>query len=361
MSKPGSNKTRVSLEDEIEVRLANDSDIDNINAFYNRIYSKNRTKEQFVWEFNSSPAGKALYIIAEHGTKIVGTQCAIPYYFVNEKNETILSAKSEDTLVDPEYRGLSIFDKMYFLLFMECRRMGIHILWGFTYAKKPFLNLGFEIPFQTSMGLLVLKPFKAYAYYSKLAKNNSFNRKLKILLLCLKSKVDQIIQSFKINKVLNTREEFIPLNSANLNYLGKNNAIGLKLDMDFFNYRIRNNPYSKNYYQLNIIEQNIINASLIFTVNRGLCYILHMFYTNEEQCAQLIRALMKYKHLKNCFTIRYWGFSHNEESKKEIEIFKSTGYTFLKNGISFVGLSLEGPDVDWKTLHISRLASQGTD
>lgn len=94
------------MEDQIEVRLANDGDIDQINAFYNRIYGKNRTKEQFIWEFNSSPAGKALYIIAEHGTKIVGTQCAIPYYVINGKNETILSAKSEDTLVDPEYRGL---------------------------------------------------------------------------------------------------------------------------------------------------------------------------------------------------------------------------------------------------------------
>lgn len=361
MSKPGSNKSRVPLEDQIEVRLANDGDIDQINAFYNRIYGKNRTKEQFIWEFNSSPAGKALYIIAEHGTKIVGTQCAIPYYVINGKNETILSAKSEDTLVDPEYRGLSLFDKMYFLLFMECRRVGIHFIWGFTYAQKPFIKLGFEIPFHASMGLMVLKPFKAYTYYSQLAKNNSFFRKMKIFALCCKSSFDSLRLLLKSSAEVNCTEEKIALNSTNLNYIEQKEQYGLKLDEAFLNYRMYHNPYSSNYHQLSIRENGELKASVFYTVNNGLCYLLHLYIKDVDSGKNLIRNLLKHDRLKNCFTIRFWGFHHNEELRKEEELLRSLGFTFLKNGISFVGLSLDKEELNWKNFLISRLASQGTD
>lgn len=361
MSKPGSNKSRIPLEDQIEVRLANEGDIDQINAFYNRIYGKNRTKEQFNWEFNSSPAGKALYIIAEHGTKIVGTQCAIPYFVINGKNESILSAKSEDTLVDPEYRGLSLFDKMYFLLFMECRRVGIHFIWGFTYAQKPFIKLGFEIPFQASMGLLVLKPFKAYSYYSRLAKNNSAVRKLKILALCCKSSFDSVLLLTKKYSNANCTDEQLPLNSELINYIQNEKHFGLKLDEAFLNYRMYKNPYSSNYFQLSIVENGEIKASVYYTVNNGLCYILHLYIKDPVAGKNLVRNLMAHEHLKNCFTIRFWGFTHNEELKEETELLRSVGFTFLNNGISFVGLSLNKEELNWSNFIVSRMASQGTD
>ena len=45
--------------------------------------------------------------------KIVGIQCAIPLEFTDVKGNVQLSAKSEDTLVDPAYRGQKIFERMY--------------------------------------------------------------------------------------------------------------------------------------------------------------------------------------------------------------------------------------------------------
>src|SRR4051812_7913938 len=113
------------MADQITYRLASDTDIDRINDFYNRIYKKNRTYEQFYWEFNSAPAGKAIYVIAEEGGHIVGTQCAIPYYVTDKNNNNVLTAKSEDTLVSPGHRGKQIFDSMYHLLIAECKNAGI--------------------------------------------------------------------------------------------------------------------------------------------------------------------------------------------------------------------------------------------
>src|SRR5258708_5206879 len=99
--------------EDIELRLAGENDIDRINDFYFRVNRRKRSKEQFNWEFNSSPAGKAIYVIAEHNNKIIGTQCAIPYYITDASGKTKLTAKSEDTLVDHDHRGKNIFENMY--------------------------------------------------------------------------------------------------------------------------------------------------------------------------------------------------------------------------------------------------------
>src|ERR1035437_8870639 len=128
-------------------KQAKEDDYKKINDFFNKIYSANRTIEQFYWEFHNAPAGRAIYIIAEDDGKIIGTQCAIPIYLENSIGEKILSGKSEDTLVDPLYRGQNIFYKLYDVLFEKCLENKIKILWDFTTAYKPFKKMGFEIPY----------------------------------------------------------------------------------------------------------------------------------------------------------------------------------------------------------------------
>ncbi len=86
----------------VEYRQANESDYVNINNFHNRIYSSNRTLEQFYWEFHNCPHGKSIYIIGEDGDKIVGTNCVIPIELIDSNKNIILTGKSEDTLVDPD-------------------------------------------------------------------------------------------------------------------------------------------------------------------------------------------------------------------------------------------------------------------
>jgi N-acetylglutamate synthase-like GNAT family acetyltransferase len=344
----------------ITYRLANTNDIDPINALYNRVYKRNRTKEEFNWEFNSAPAGKAIYVIALDKEKVVGTQCAIPYYFVNGKEEKILTAKSEDTLVDPAYRGKSIFEKMYALLFEESKKAGIQLIWGFTYAVKPFKKLGFEIPFRSCLGILVLKPNKAYSYLSSLNPKNSLIDKFKILGLSYKSYFDFCFLK-KVRSTLRSSNERIPLNSVALNYLADTNYTGLLLDENFLNYRLYNNPYSKNYFQFSVFENGKLRFSAFYTINNGVGYILHLYLTSSDE-SDFIKQLIFETDLKNCHTIRFWGFTHNTISNAEIKLLKKNKFTFIHRGISFVGLNLEPKfSTDLTTLHVSRLASQGTD
>ncbi|MFZ1676711.1 MAG: GNAT family N-acetyltransferase, partial [Saprospiraceae bacterium] len=142
----------------IAISLLQDVDIPELLDFYNLINNDNRDKEKFLWEFYNAPAGKAIYVIAKDADtqKIIGSQCAIPVDLITQTGDIIHTGKSEDTLVHPDYRGLNIFENMYSMLFEKCRESGIKYLWGFTSAKKPFLRLGFTIPFDHSQSLMVL-------------------------------------------------------------------------------------------------------------------------------------------------------------------------------------------------------------
>ena len=126
----------------VTYRLATAADYININAFHNRIDKPNRSIEQFYWEFRDCPFGPAIYVVAEDGEKIVGTNCVIPIDLIDSKGNIIKSGKSEDTLVDPVYRGQNIFNNIYDSLFEESKKQGVSVIWGFTSSTKAFEKLG---------------------------------------------------------------------------------------------------------------------------------------------------------------------------------------------------------------------------
>jgi N-acetylglutamate synthase-like GNAT family acetyltransferase len=256
------------MAEEIIYRLALDSDINRINDFYNRIYKKRRTHEQFVWEYNSAPAGKAIYVIAEEGSAIVGTQCAIPYFVINKYNIEILTAKSEDTLVSPKHRGKHIFENMYKLLIEECKKKDIQFLWGFTYADKPFKKIGFEIPFNSTMGLLTISPFKATNYFYAITSKKNLSSYSKILALSLYSSIKYKLLFLKKHAEFKFDDNDVSYNTPNINYIKYDKLFGLKLDQDFLNYRIHRNPYSANYKTITYRDSEGLQASLVYNLTK---------------------------------------------------------------------------------------------
>ena len=354
------------MENQITYRLAGDSDIESINAFYNAIYQKQRTHAQFVWEYNSAPAGKAIYVIAELNGSIVGTQCAIPYYVVTAHNRQILTAKSEDTLVSPTQRGKNIFENMYAFLIEECKKNRIDFIWGFTYAEKPFRKIGFEIPFKSSMGLMVIKPLKATRYFYALTAKKTFTSWFKILLLSFMSVVKYKLLFLKKTKRITLDTGHVSLNTDALNYVKQDDLFGLKLDKDFLNYRILNNPYSSNYETLSYNESGLLKASVTYNMTReGIGYIIQLFFApglSPETKTAFMATAIKSSSLKTCIALRYWGFDHNVHNSEEIDLLKKCNFVFIKRGISFVGLKLNpSSDINFSNFVLSRMASQGTD
>lgn len=352
--------------EEINFRLAGDTDIDKINLFYNSVYKKNRDKLEFTWEFNTAPAGKAIYVVAEHNGFIIGTQCVIPYYVITYGNTVILTGKSEDTLVSSDFRGRHIFEKMYALLIEACRKNNITVIWGFTYAVKPFLKLGFQVPFRSKMGLLVLKPRKAARYFASLSAKNTGLDKLKITGLSFASYIKALLLKAKAEETRNLSFEQVSLNRPDFNYLKNEGSFGLKLDTDFMDYRINKNPFSKRYTTCNYMKNGNVSITLTFNITEeNVGYIIQLYVqpsVTKRELKGFTTSMIQATDLKDCSALRYWGFSHNQQNREEIDWLRSCGFTFIDRGIAFVWLPLTSdPVLDPRQFVLSRMASQGTD
>jgi hypothetical protein len=351
--------------EEIEIRLLREEDIPGIGNLYKKAYKITRSNDKFRWEFQSGPAGPAIYVVAVDPkvNRVVGTQCAIPLYVIDASGNRILTAKSEDTLVDSDYRGKSIFEKMYALLFDECRMAGIVAIWGFTYALKPFTKLGFEIPFHCNFGLIAFKTGGAYKYLNSLKEKRTVGEKMKIFALATASRTKYRFKSryphvtgYSISKHETISLENLPPTQPGVFFL--------QLDSNFLDWRLRSNPYPNShlYYSL-IDETNKQVASVICSFTPQVSYIMHLAFDRslvEETRLKFLKAVNADLSTKTD-VVRFWGFSHNEAGSYEIQLLKRSGFMFTKQGISMVWKKLdEKSSLNVSDFALSRMASQGT-
>jgi GNAT superfamily N-acetyltransferase len=134
----------------MNIRNYQNGDEIGVNNLHNSVYSANRTLSVWEWEFKENPLGRTIFVITEDNGEIKGSQSLIPAY-LNIRGEKIYSAKSEATLLHPDYRGKNLFSEMYKLAFDEARKDNIKIIWGFTNAVKSFGKIGFSVTMPISL------------------------------------------------------------------------------------------------------------------------------------------------------------------------------------------------------------------
>lgn len=165
----------------VSMQVLQGTDINNVTVFHNFHYNITRTPEDWIWKYCGYDPDAAVFVTVKDDGKIVGTQGMIPVpILVNGKY--YLSGKSEDSLLDPEYRGKQIFSELYKLAMGLCASRKMHCVWGLTSAVKVWRKtLGFRVYediLQTSVLVLRPKsvihiPLGLYAFMRKLI--NSFS------------------------------------------------------------------------------------------------------------------------------------------------------------------------------------------
>lgn len=357
----------------LKIRLLQESDIDQVNAFHNRFYNDDRTISKFKWEFSEAPAGKAIYVVAQDidNNSIVGTQSAIPILLRGDKGKIILSAKSEDTLVDPDYRGMQIFEKMYAFLFEQCRKENIQYIWGFTSALKPFLKISFEAPFSHGQSLMVLDINSSYKYLSKLNPSNSKFDKIKIFSLAILSKLlyfNTLLSPSKCNNVKVVLSDKVDSNPNDLiNSIANNHNDLFTIDENnqYLNWRININPYHNKVFSLDFYEKEKLIANVLFNHHKdGVWYLIQaLFNDNISEKMRNMIITISFKNLikkENPTLIRTWNFNTNEINRLEIKLLKKSGLVFLSKGVFFVWKDLKGTGVlKPYNFILSRIATQG--
>jgi GNAT superfamily N-acetyltransferase len=244
----------------MEIRLIASGEEELCNEFYNFINHKHRRIEQWKWEFTqntySSQSGKCPFAVVVDNGKIVGTQAFIPIRMI-DKNGVFWTAKSEETLVDPNYRGKQRFEKMYQLLFAYAQEHRFRYIWGFTPAVKAFDRLGFAVPGKTRQ---LFMPFSVRCVSALLEKDQQATaskrsapmRDLAATFLCLMARgVSQIklstttrpgIPGLRIETMTQCDDQTGELCKRFIEHWG---GVTIYRDKEYLSWRIFNNPYNR--------------------------------------------------------------------------------------------------------------------
>jgi GNAT superfamily N-acetyltransferase len=353
----------------VTYRLATEADYVSINNFHNRIYKSNRTIEQFYWEFHDCPFGASVYVVAVDGQKIVGTNCVIPIMLTNERQENILTGKSEDTLVDPDYRGQNIFNNIYDFLYDRCRDRGIKVIWGYTSAKKPFEKIGFSVPFDHQQSLMVNNIGESYQYLSRLNDKNTVSKKIQIFGLCVISKTKSIFSmlnvkkpNFKIvvnNKILDQVDGLIKSNAQ-----AGNDIFYINQTPDFNQWRFYNNP---NFYKTHTFgfydnEGELRALILLNSHPNRIAYINQCYFDqsiSEKERSEILKWASRQLFKEKIALIRNWHFNTNTINIDEMNTHKLAGFISLNKGIGFVWKELVETDLNPKNFYLNRVSTQG--
>ncbi len=298
----------------ITYRLAEEKDYKNINNFFNRIYSAKRTLEKFYWEFHNGPFGKSIYVIAEDGKKIVGTNCVIPIMFKLNDGTIIKTGKSEDTLVDPTYRGKKIFFNIYESLINACKEGGIEVIWGYSSAKHIFGKIGFEVPYSGRKSMMINNSFKSYAILNKSNNCKTLLDKMKVLGIVGLSRSKSIFngkgrvnKDYKIVTSPITDCDVEKLIDDNLNTA--DDLFGIQQTKPYQSWRLYDNP---NYYKLHTygIYDKSDNLLALIVLN-----------SHKDKSANICQATINHNLIKD---------------KEAIEIFKYVFYDLFSQGIAII-------------------------
>ncbi len=348
----------------ISIRLLHEHEKELVNNFFNIVYKANRSLENFEWEFFNGPFGKAIYVIAideavvTH-TKIVGIQCAIPIELISSKGIILLTAKSEDTLVDADYRGQKIFERMYDVLFMECRKAGIKYVWGFTPAQKAFERIGFSIPFKTEQALLVFNVMRSYQYLKSLNPQNRLLDKVKIFGLCVLS----WLKGFKHMTVKPSEIKETPLHARTIlfqNFYQHLNYFTLNETEEYMKWRLLQNPFSNSYKGFQTIQKEEVVIDALINIRYNVSYIEQLMSRPGVKIRNTLAALVRVVRKQNSPLIRAFCFSTNDLLKSQGRALSATGFKYLKRGNYFVWKSLDDENViQPEQLLINRLFTQG--
>jgi GNAT superfamily N-acetyltransferase len=354
----------------IEIRLLAESENELANNFFNEVYHTNRTIENFQWEFIQGPKGKAIYVVAVDNleksfVKIIGIQCAIPIELMSVDGHYVLTGKSEDTLVHPGYRGQKLFEKMYDLLFEECKKAGIKYIWGFTPALKAFERLGFEAPFKTTQALLVLKPLKAFGHLVKLNPANKTLDKFKVLGLTLISYVAGWQRLF-IKAASAPVEEVPPSSKEDIIksfYAHKNTLYFLRMNEAYLYWRLIKNPFGNTYKNLRCKKQETPVADILINARADVSYIEQLLFspsTNLKDRLRFVKSTVNRLEKTGTPAVRVLCFDNNDEMTDQIRLLKKTGFLHLARGNYFVWKSLdESRLISPRDIFFSRLFTQG--
>jgi hypothetical protein len=365
----------------LEIRLLNDSEYREVNDFYNNTSNINRlapkkprTYDEFCWEFVNCPNGKAIYSGAweiDEGKKpkLAGVLCVIILKMIAEEGKEMLTAKGESVLIDfnalVKYKKTDILKELFSVLIAECRNKGIEFLWGFNTIPASYKRLGFENPFKSFHGIIVLNPFKAYKNIASLKSADTLWGRLKILAFSVLAYLFSMKRVFIISRKNKYTVNFELSENKTLfqNASSPGKLIFLLQDKEFLNWRISENPHPAKYKSYQFFDHTIMVAQVICSVKDEVAFIEQTLF-DKKLTKKNIHYLLKYvlrslQKEKICL-VRFTGFKNNSLNRREIDLLKNAGLILTGKGEWFTFKNLSDNSlINPENIYFSRMYKQG--
>jgi hypothetical protein len=267
----------------IKIKRLDDYERKIVHSFFNKIYKNKRDLLEWEWEFLNNPLGRSIFVTAVEADAIIGTQ-AIILANLTLKGQKVLSGKSEETLVDHQFRGMGIFKKMYELIFDEAHHAGVKILWGFTGAVKPFRNVGFDIKDPLRSFWLVLSigtSFKHICIKQDFLKRKRYSQIIKLFLGLVIIRLHYLIKNSMQKIILRNNRHLNKYKTRNLNQFDHDtdkcfltfikdypDIITLWRTHDYMNWRTIRNPHGEHtiiglYFENKLVGNMVFGMDLI--------------------------------------------------------------------------------------------------
>lgn len=365
----------------LDIRLLTDSEYQAVNDFYNNTSHINRPApatarsfSEFCWEFVNCPNGKVVYAGAwetEDGKQpvLVGVQCIAILTMINGEGKPIKTAKGEATLIDVKalikYKKTDILKELLAVLMEDCQGKGIEFLWGLNNIPASYKRLGFEIPFKSYHGILILNPFKAYKNIASLKSKNTDRFKIAlfsglsyVFFSLKKMNVSSHKRNYHINLELNENETLF----KNADLSGK--LMFLSQDADYMRWRISENPYPMKYksYQLRDAD-NVLMAQVICSIQKDVAFIEQTLFDkklNKNVICFLLKNILCALKSEGACLVRCTSFKQNYLNQKEMKLLKYMGFIYTGKGdwFTFKNLS-DNSFTKPENIYLSRMYKQG--
>jgi GNAT superfamily N-acetyltransferase len=339
----------------MEIRLIAEGEGQLCNDFQNRLHRTGRTLPQWQWTFaeNNYHHSPIPYAIAKDGDRIVGTQALIPIRMAD--NDGIYwTAKSEESLIDPDYRGTGVFESLYELLFEYADRHEFAYIWGMTSSKaaiKALQRFGFSAPARTEQ---VFMPFWSRASSNVPKTNGTDPRKglsggVKTTALHTAYRLAKSYSSLKValgktraSSKLDIRTLDKPCEQAGdlcRRFVNTWGGTTIYRDAEYLQWRVFDNPYLRAVFKAFYRQEELAGWVAFAMGDDGMGYVVDLMIAGDESrhaAEQLIKTMLLESIIgtrnMGATGLRLWRVNNHPLDKLVYRAARSLGFYNIKRG-----------------------------
>lgn len=339
-----------------ERREAGVRDIESIVSFHNATYGNSRTPEQWIWEYKGNDPESSVFVLITDNGRVIATQGMLPIdIFV--RGRKILSGKSESTLLDPKYRGGTIFSDLYEFAVSKCKDREMHCIWGYTGAIKAFKKFQFRV-FDIMYDSSLLMDFQAglsEVWHSESTFVRKIAASIRLVLVWLRSTIAGIWgESLGSSKNRFSIKENLE-SQADLDELYERlrteypDLIHIAQDEGYLKWRILDHPFL-NYTRFFVYEKELLRAYVYVNASdRRIAYLTDFTFEDAHAGYFLLqRVLKQLRQAKKPVYVSFFGNAENPLVSNVFDLLRRFGFSRkrARSSMSFVvrNLSLQGED-----------------